>query len=82
MNIWQKLLGSFDTVSKHAFSARKLSAFAAMVMVIITHIKWFNSDRWEFLSVVLGVDYTFILVCLGLTTWQYLKEKKDEGQSN
>ena len=81
MNIWQKLLGSFDTVTKNAFSARKLSAFAIITMVIFTHIKWFKSDHWEYLSVVLGFDYTFILVCLGLATWQYLKQDKQNADS-
>lgn len=73
-----KIAGSFDTHSKDSFSARKLSAFVVMVMIVILHVKWFKSDKWEYIAEVLALDYTFILVCLGLATWQYLKESKKE----
>lgn len=71
--------GSFEINSTGA-SARKMCAFAITMMVVITHIKWFKSEHWEYLSIVLGMDFTFILVCLGLATWQYMKkpEEKDE----
>lgn len=69
--------GAFEANNAGA-SARKLSAFVIIVMVVITHIKWFKSDRWEYLTIVLGLDYTFVLVCLGLATWQYMKEKKPD----
>ena len=75
MNFINWLKGSFESNNKGA-SARKLCAFVIIVMVVITHIKWFNSDRWEYLTIVLGLDFTFVLVCLGLATWQYMK--KDE----
>lgn len=63
---------------KEGFSARKLSAFVVIVLVVILHIKWFRSDRWEFIGEVLGFDFMFILCCLGLATWQAVKEKQDE----
>lgn len=75
-----KIVGSFDTHSKDSFSARKLSAFVVMVMVVILHIKWFKSDKWEYIAEVLALDFTFILVCLGLATWQYLKENKKDNE--
>lgn len=75
------LKGAFEAHSLGA-SARKLSAFIIIVMVVISHIKWFKSDHWEYLTVVLGLDYTFILVCLGLATWQYLKESKDKSKDD
>lgn len=68
--------GAFEANNTGA-SARKLSAFVIIVMVIITHIKWFKSEHWEYLTIVLGLDYTFILVCLGLATWQALKSKHE-----
>lgn len=72
-DIFNDILGSFKT-GKEGFSARKLAAFTVIALVIITHVKWFNSDKWEYLSQVLGLDFLFILVCLGLATWQAVKE--------
>ena len=74
-----KLLGSLDTHSKNSFSARKLSAFVVMVLVIVLHVKWFKSDKWEYIAEVLALDFTFILVCLGIATWQSIKEKQNES---
>ena len=62
------------------YSARKISAFVIIIMVICLHIKWFRSDRWEYIGEVLGFDFMFILCCLGLATWQSVKEKSlDNG---
>jgi len=72
--IIEGVLGSLDTTTK-PFSARKLCAVVAMIMIVVTHIKWFKSDNWEYLPVVLGFDFTFVLVCLGLATWQYMNKK-------
>jgi hypothetical protein len=77
--IYSNLLGSFKT-GKDGFSARKVSAFAIIVMVIILHVKWFRSDRWEFITEVLGLDFFFILCCLGLATWQAVKEKTIDNE--
>ena len=74
-----KILGSLDTHSKDSFSARKLSAFVVMILIIILHVKWFKSDKWEYIAEVLALDFTFILVCLGLATWQAVKEKTNES---
>ena len=74
--IFNNCLGALDSTSG-GYSARKLSAFIMIVMVIILHIKWFRSDRWEYIGEVLGFDLTFILVCLGLATWQIIKEKNE-----
>ena len=71
--IFENILGSFKT-DKAGFSARKLAAFTVIILVIVTHVKWFRSDRWEYLGEVLGFDFLFILTCLGLATWQQVKE--------
>lgn len=76
-----KILGSLDTHTKDSFSARKLSAAVVMALVIVLHFKWFKSDRWEYSVEILICDFTFILVCLGLATWQYLKENKNENNT-
>jgi len=75
MNFYQKIVASLEN-NKLGFSARKLSAFIVIVMVVILHIKWFRSDEWQYIAEVLGFDYTFILVCLGLATWQQIKQKE------
>lgn len=75
-----KIIAAFDNHSK-GFSARKLSAFAIICCVIVLHVKWFKSDRWEYLGEVLTLDFTFISVCLGMTTYENIKTKtpiKDE----
>lgn len=76
--ILENILESFKT-GKSGYSARKLAAFTIITMVVILHIKWFRSDRWEYIGEVLGMDFTFILVCLGLATWQSVKEKSMEN---
>jgi hypothetical protein len=80
MNIIDKLLAGFDVTTKGGFSARKMSAFVVLICVIIAHVKWFKSDRWEYLGEVLTLDFGFVCVCLGLTTYENIKTKstKDE----
>lgn len=81
MNIIDKLLAGLDVTTKGGFSARKMSAFVVILCVTIAHIKWFKSDRWEYLGEVLTLDFSFICVCLGLTTYENIKTKnipKDE----
>lgn len=75
-DFFRKIIGSLDTHSKDVFSARKLSAAIVILMVVIAHIKWFKSDRWEYLGEVLTIDFTFIALCLGLTTWEAIKNKQ------
>jgi hypothetical protein len=60
------------------YSARKLSALIVIIMAVILHIKWFRADKWEYVGEILAFDYTFILTCLGLTTWQAIKEKQND----
>ena len=72
--ILENILNSFKT-NAEGYSARKISAFIIMIMVVCLHIKWFRSDRWEYIGEVLGFDFMFILCCLGLATWQSVKEK-------
>lgn len=70
-----KLIGALDTHSKGVFSARKLSAFVVVLLIVVLHIKWYNSDRWEYLGEVLALDYGFISLCLGMTTYEAIKTK-------
>lgn len=70
--IFNKLIAGLDTHSK-GFSARKMSAFIVVILIVITHIKWFKSDHWEYLEGVIALDYGFIGLCLGMTTYQAIK---------
>ena len=67
------LLNSFKN---HAggYSARKLSAFVVIIMVISLHIKWFNSDKWEYVGEILALDFAFVSVALGMTTYEAIKK--------
>lgn len=66
-------LASLDTHNK-GFSARKLAAFTIITMIIIAHVKWFKSDKWEYLAEVLALDFGFIALCLGMTTYEAIKK--------
>jgi hypothetical protein len=79
--IVENILNSLKN-NKDGYSARKLSGLIVMILVIATHIKWFNSDKWEYLGEVLAFDFTFILACLGLTTWQSVKENGTKTENN
>ena len=79
-DIFNKIIAAFDNHSQ-GFSARKLSAFVIIVCVIICHIKWFKSDRWEYLGEVLALDFGFICVCLGMTTYESIKKNDNKQQS-
>ena len=71
--VLNNLLDSFKTNSG-GWSARKLSAFVIIVMVVSLHIKWFQSDRWEYIGEILGLDFAFVSVALGMTTYESIKK--------
>lgn len=73
--IFDNVIASFDTHTK-GFSARKLAGFTILVMACILHVKWFNSDKWEYAGEILALDFGFISVCLGMTTWEKIKLKE------
>lgn len=72
-DIFKKLLSSFDNTTT-GFSARKLSAFAAVVVGVVATFK-FGSDTniVEILTVWLG----FALLCLGIITVQQIIDFKN-----
>lgn len=75
------IISALDNHSQ-GFSARKLSAFVIIIMVIIAHVKWFKSDHWEYLDGVLALDFGFISVCLGMTTIEAIKTKSPDENKN
>lgn len=75
----KKIVASLDTTTKDGFSARKLSAFMVMICVLAAHIAWlkkaFLENDFNLLSEVLLIDYGFISVCLGMTTYESIKKQ-------
>lgn len=80
--IFNKIISALDTHTKDGFSARKLSAFVIIILVIVAHVKWFKSDHWEYLEGVLALDFGFISVCLGMTTIEAIQNKKIDANTN
>ena len=78
-DIIRKLVASLDNKDT-GFSARKLTAFVMVILVIIIDIKWLNSQQWIYISEILGLHFMFILTLLGLATWQKVQDKKIEAQ--
>ena len=78
----EKILSSLDD-NTTGLSARKLSAFAIMVCIVLAHAAWikkcFMLDDFSLLTTVLPIDYAFIATLLGLTTYSKIKSKdKDD----
>jgi hypothetical protein len=71
------LIGSFDNV-KGGFSARKLTAFAFVVMSAFIHLRYVNEVN---AIEALIVDVCCVLVALGIITAQNIIDLKN-GNSN
>lgn len=84
--LYAKLLGSFDTVTKNSFSARKLTAFTIVIMVIVAHVIWIKNSHlksdFSLLPEILLIDYGMISVCLGLTTFENIKLKNEKKSTD
>lgn len=83
--IIDNLLNSLST-NELGWSARKLTAFVIMILVIIAHIKWimscYKTSDFSLLPEILIIDFSTILTLLGLTTWERLKIFKSKNSSN
>jgi hypothetical protein len=71
--ILSKILSGLDTHTQ-GFSARKMSAFVIIICCIAAHIKWIALGDFKELDIVLGIDYGFIALCLGMTTYESIKK--------
>jgi hypothetical protein len=79
-DLYNKILASLDNHSK-GFSARKLSALVVITLVVVAHVKWIYAADFSLLTEVLMLDYGFISVCLGMTTYEAIKKTKQDGAS-
>lgn len=72
------LLSSFDNSTVGA-SARKLTAFVTVSMIVYCHFRFVDSVN---VVEVLMIDCGFVLSLLGLTTWESItKSKNNEHDS-
>ena len=71
----KKLLASLDN-SNYGYSARKLTAFILVSLVVLAHVKWLNFGDLTQLGEVLIIDYTFISALFGMTTYQKIKSNE------
>lgn len=79
--LWEKIAGSLDTNLNGAFSARKLTAFAFVLMTLAVEITWLLSGDWIYLFDVLAINVAFISTLLGLTTWEGIKKQSKPEQN-
>ena len=77
-DLFNKLMSGLDTHTK-GFSARKMSAFIIILCVIIAHIKWITLGDLSELDNVLIIDYGFISLCLGMTTYESIKKTNESS---
>lgn len=71
-----KWLGSFDNYNPASFSARKLTAFAMMVLVFWLHNKVVSkATAWELVQLI-ALDLLAIFMLLGIITAEHLIKLK------
>jgi hypothetical protein len=78
MNIWENLVKSFTT-EKGGFAARKLTAFALMVLIAYCHIKYV--DNTNVIEAII-IDLSGVLLCLGLVTASNIIELKNGSKKD
>ena len=75
--------GSFEVDG--GASARKISAFTIIVLVVMAHISWlknsFINDNFSLLSEILIIDFSFISALLGMKTWEGVQKMKNDKQN-
>lgn len=81
LNIWQKILYSFDNITKNALSARKLTAFIIIVCVVVGHGFYFkhcfSKEDFSLYDTILIIDYIAAAFFLGLVTVANIIELKN-----
>jgi hypothetical protein len=78
LSLWDKLIASFDN-TPDGFSARKLSAFTAIVVALIATFRF--ADQAVIVNTLM-VWLAFALLCMGIiTAEQILKFYKKDGEN-
>ncbi len=72
------LKASFEYGTRDA-SARKLTAFAIVLCVVSIHFAWtynaIKTSNFDLMVEILLSDFAFVSALLGMTTYQYIKDK-------
>ena len=83
VSLLKKVIYSFEN-SKRGFSARKLSAFAAMNLVFYIDKRYLDSiektNDYSFIPDLVMYHLLFVLTCLGIVTFEEITKMKN-GQS-
>jgi len=74
--IWNNFISSFNN-SKDGGSARKSTAFGAMIFIAYCHYKFVSNTN---VVEVIIIDWCGVLICLGLVTAQNIIELKNGGK--
>lgn len=77
--IFDGLLGSFDNERHKGFSARKLTAFAFMLLIVYIHMVHVTPEN---AMEALIIDVCGILICLGIVSAQNIIEFKNGSTPN
>lgn len=82
-NIIYWIKGSFEIDG--GASARKLSAFTVILLIVIAHIKWFKNsliaNDFSLLPEVLAIDFGYIAAALGMKTYESVQKMKNENKT-
>jgi hypothetical protein len=77
LSLWEKLIGSFDNTTD-GFSARKLSAFIAVVVAIVATFRF--ADEKVIIHTLI-VWLVFALMCLGIITAEQILKFYKRGDA-
>jgi hypothetical protein len=82
---WQKFIGSFDNITKWAFSARKLTAFTIISCIVAGHFVYYKhcllTEDFSIYTTVLAIDYIASGFFLGIITFQQILQFKNGSSS-
>lgn len=82
ISLKERMFRSLTNKDDGGFSARKLSALVVVILIIICHTKWLNSEfrsngDFGLLPEILIIDFSFISIALGLTTMEQIIKLKN-----
>lgn len=82
-DIFESILASF-TVTKKGLSAKKVTAFVIIMLVVASHICWLKHSYYKgdysLLPEILVIDYSIVCACLGMATYEKIKIKNESGK--
>jgi len=76
-NIFLNIIESFNNKQNVGFSARKLTAFSFMLLIVYLHCRFINTDN---LIEALLIDCGTLLMLLGIITMEQVIKFKNGGE--